>query len=391
MHLDGRILIGALFPIHYTGGNIYTCGDIKPYNGFQYSEAFAWAIDEVNKGSAGTAPVRLDGIKMGGVGLDDCSSEMQASNLVSTVHSQTLQLSKNGQTINPTNIHAWISYGSLTSMKVGEMLRQLQLPLVSPSATSVLLKDKVEYSTFYRTVPPDDKQMTGMAALLSKLRVSCVQTVHSGNIYGRTAFSQFRRAAKDKKLCIPACFEIDADGGNVNKTMVELAKSTTKVVLVIAEPEHVAKLLVAKKNVPSAGNLHFIGSENWGTLLALLRGYEAQASNAVTMKVEAPYIQEFTKYLSTKYATKYSRNPWFDEAFQIFYQCDLGSGKKYGKPCTNPSSTSFTTSPNFEQENWVVSTIDAVFAITQALNITLTEICGSYFSQGKGEWTYIQG
>ncbi|XP_064620109.1 uncharacterized protein LOC135483289 [Lineus longissimus] len=391
MHLDGQILIGALFPIHYTGGNIYTCGDIKPYNGFQYSEAFAWAIDEVNKGAAGSAPVRLDGVKLGGVGLDDCSSEMQASNLVSTVHSQTLQLSKNGQTINPTRIHAWLSYGSLTSMKVGEMLRQLQLPLVSPSATSTVLKDKVEYSTFYRTVPPDDKQMTGMAALISKLRVSCIQTVHSGNIYGRTAFSQFRRAAKDKKLCIPACFEMDADGGNANAIMVELAKSTTRVVLVIAEPEHVAKLLAAKKNVSAAGNIQFIGSENWGTLKAVVRGYENQAANAVTMKVQAPVIPEFTNYMSTKYATKNSRNPWFDEAFQQFYQCDIGSATKYGKPCINEGTTSFTMSPNFEQENWVVSTIDAVFAITQAIKITLTEVCGSYFTSGKGVCAQFAG
>ncbi|XP_064620108.1 uncharacterized protein LOC135483288 isoform X2 [Lineus longissimus] len=381
LHIPGDVLLAGLFPIHNSGSNIYSCGGMKPFNGFQYLETMAFAVDQVNNG---LAPVKLQNVTLGAVGLDDCSSEYLASSLVSSIHSGTLLLSKNGITVDRQKIRGLLTYGSGMSIKVQEIVRGLRMAQISPSSTSTRLNDPLLYPMFYRTVPMDDTQVRAIARLVKTVKWSCVQTVHSPTIYAKDAILAFKAAAKAEKICVSACYELFTDG-TYDQIIQKLADSSTKAVVVFAQADtYVRNLLEALRQAKlnKTVDLTFIASESWGQLKAVVRGYESVVPNTMTMKVQAPKVPGFDTYVQTLRVTTGSRpnrNPWFNEYYQMIFDCYLTDKSLYSTKCAS-TSQSLTTSAKYEQENWVVSTMDGVYAFTAALHTTLQQVCGNNYS-----------
>ena len=81
--IPGEILLGGLFNIHSKGDSPYSCNGINAADGYQYTEAFKYAIQKINDR---TAPINLRGIQLGGLMLDTCSSDLRIQNLVSSVY-----------------------------------------------------------------------------------------------------------------------------------------------------------------------------------------------------------------------------------------------------------------------------------------------------------------
>ncbi|CAG5126746.1 unnamed protein product, partial [Candidula unifasciata] len=48
---------------------------------------------------------------------------------------------------------------SSTATRVASLLRDVQVPIISMSATRAELSNTADYPTFFRTVPSDDHQM----------------------------------------------------------------------------------------------------------------------------------------------------------------------------------------------------------------------------------------
>ncbi|XP_074641006.1 uncharacterized protein LOC141898800 [Tubulanus polymorphus] len=366
MYIPGDVLIGGLFNIHWPGPTPYSCGDLKDFNGFQSSEAFAFAIKSINNG---TAPVKLNGVRLGGVGLDSCSSDFMAANLISGIHSNTVQLSNSSLTVDQSNIRGWVTYGSDITAKVAEIVGRLHISQISPSATSTSLSDVATYPTLYRTVPTDDIQTLAIAKFVRALGFTCVQAVYSRNIYGRSAIIEFKNNMLAQRLCLSSCYELSVS--NIGDVVAKLAGSTSKVVVVLADADkYVNQLLKEKQALANATNLLFIGSESWATIKKAVKGVEGAAENAMTMKVDFPVISNFTKYLSDKNPTNYKMNPWFNEYYQYVYGCNIG------QTC---ETSGLSDAPDFEQDNWVLSTINAVYAFGQAVHLTLEEECGANY------------
>ncbi|XP_074641004.1 uncharacterized protein LOC141898799 [Tubulanus polymorphus] len=368
LYVPGELLIGALFNIHWTGSSAYTCGKMKDFNGFQFSEAFAHAIDKINSGTAG---IELNGVLLGGVGLDDCSSDYLSTNLVSSVHSGSLKLKKDGKVIDYKNIHTWLTYGSYKSLKVNAILSRLNIPQVSPSATSEELQNERVYPTFYRTVPPDSVQAMAMAEFVKSMGWKCAQIVYAPNVYGLSGAVEFQKAAKALQLCLSSCYALESGDGSYDQIVAKLLTSSTKIVIVFANADqYVGRFLDAKAKNSNGKNLVLIGSESWGQLKSITAaGRAAAAENAFTIKIESPVVAEFNTYLQKKFLGSNKRNPWFDEYYQMMFNCVVG------KNCT--SNTAITSNAKYEQENFVVSTIDAVYATAQAINLTLKDLCGN--------------
>jgi hypothetical protein len=380
LHIPGDVLLAGLFPIHTSGRNVYTCGGIKPFNGIQYLETMAYAVDQVNSGKA---PIKLRNVKLGAVGLDDCSSEYLASSLVSSIHSGALLLSKNGNMVDRQKIRGWLTYGSGKSIKVQEIVRGLRMAQISPSSTSTRLKDTQLYPMFYRTVPMDNVQVRAIARLIKTVDWSCVQTVHSPTIYAQDAILAFKAAAKVERICVSACYELFTDG-TYDQIIQKLAESSTKAVVIFAQADtYVRNLLDALRQAKlnKTVDLTFIASESWGQLKSVVRGYESVIPNTMTMKVRAPKIPGFESYVQTLRVTVNVRDPWFGEYYQMMHGCYLTDKSLYPKKCA--SQTLPITNAKFEQENWVVSTMDAVYAFTAALDKTLKQVCGSTYKGKK--------
>ena len=66
-----------MFDVHKKGSNPFTCGQINTVYGFQLLEAFNYAIEYVNN-KTGPFNGKLNGVTLGGVGLDACQSATRA-------------------------------------------------------------------------------------------------------------------------------------------------------------------------------------------------------------------------------------------------------------------------------------------------------------------------
>lgn len=55
---------------------------------------------------------------------------------------------------------------SLPATQLQGLLTPLQIPQISPSATSTELSDETSFPYFFRTAPPDGQQAAAMAAIM---------------------------------------------------------------------------------------------------------------------------------------------------------------------------------------------------------------------------------
>ena len=80
-----------MFDVHHSGRGAFSCGEINVEQGWQLLEAFNFAISQVNAKKRVFRDL-LQGVTLGGVGLDTCQSPTRAANLVANVHSGLLPL-----------------------------------------------------------------------------------------------------------------------------------------------------------------------------------------------------------------------------------------------------------------------------------------------------------
>ena len=113
---DGDFIIGGLFDIHRSGPSPFSCGAVRMDRSYQYSEAFLFALDQVNSGKA---PVSVNGVTLGGLGLDVCSSGLRAASLVSDIHSGAYTIDD----MDPEKIIGWMSRDTGESLEVSDVTK----------------------------------------------------------------------------------------------------------------------------------------------------------------------------------------------------------------------------------------------------------------------------
>ena len=103
--IDGDILLAGVFNVHLQGETPFSCKGIRAVDGFQYTEAFKYAIEKIN---SKTAPVALNGVTLGGLVQDACSSDLRAANLATSLYSGAItRRGMDGMPIDINAIKGW--------------------------------------------------------------------------------------------------------------------------------------------------------------------------------------------------------------------------------------------------------------------------------------------
>ena len=355
--------------------------------GYQTLEAFQFAIEEVNK-KKGQFKDILPGVTIGGVGLDSCSSDVRAGNLVSNINNGLFKLEKRGITVNPNEIFAYIGGPtSDSSIYLSRILRTLQLPQISYAATSVQLNDRDRYSFFLRTVPADDKLVEAMTNFLNQNDIRYVQVVHTANNYGIRGSEVFNRIAEEQRICVAQTISFAdkgislADSAN-NIVSVLLEKPLANTIVIFAQPLYINELLKAINREPLAiqRKYRFVGASQWGKTWEAVRNVEHIAENSVSMAIQNSDIYEFNEYLKVKTLANHGHNPWFGEYYEKIFNCYLTEKKgDLFRPCRS-SSQSVVSAREYVQDDSVLNVINSVFATALALDQTLKQVCGANYT-----------
>ena len=333
MYVPGDIIIPAVFDIHYRGDSPYSCSDLRHVNGFQYSEAFRFALQVINNKQAGVA---LNGVTLGGLGFDGCTDPIRASALVTGMYSGAFpkpgtNLGEVGLQLN--DLAGWMTYDSESTINVATILQRFGVPIVTPGATSPMLDDKDMFTTFFRTIPSNSIVAEAMAKLSNLLGFRYVITINAPEDGSREGVRMFREYADTYGICIGASYEFETDG-SATQIMSYILQSTTSVVVVFSPPdEYIVELLNEKANNPRASDVIFIANMPWTT--------QARATSTpvgtINFKQDIDYdVEAFRLFLADQIPSMDHPNPWLREFYESFYQCNLAGTYKYNSVCLNP-------------------------------------------------------
>lgn len=190
--------IGAMTNVREKGDDPYTCGRVKT-DGLLYSEAFFWAIKKYAE-RAGLGN-NIPEISVGGFVMDSCS---RVEKTIEDAYSfETCRTKYNN--VSPRNTVAMFGpYSSAQSLAVAPLLGDMQVTVVSSTATSPELSDHVKYPYFFRTVPSDALQTEVIAKLMQYKAIKYVQVLHQNDAFGNGLYSAFikTQAVMNKDVCV---------------------------------------------------------------------------------------------------------------------------------------------------------------------------------------------
>jgi len=340
MYVDGDIIIPGIFDVHYRGGSPFSCNGMRVENGFQYTEAFRFALQKINDGSAG---VSLNGLRLGGLGFDGCMDQIRASALVTGMYSGAFpvpetDLANTGVTTG--DLMGWLSYDSETTINVANILKRQGVALVSPGATSPLLDDKAHFSTFFRTIPSLTLVAQAMAQLSNFLGFKYVITLNAPDEGNREAVRVFREIAGNHDICVGASYEFQTDGPE-RQIFNYLTDSSTKVVVVFASADRYIEQLIREKYTRGNMDLIFITSEPWTVPVKKVKPVGESpipATISFNMDGDAVYDDFLLHLESASIMLKDHPNPWFREYFESVMQCNLAGTYKYNQACQDTNA-----------------------------------------------------
>ena len=92
------------------------------------------------------------------------------------------------------------------------LLRLFKLPQISPLSTTISLSNKEQFDFFFRTVPPDSRQVQVMYNLVNLFNWTYVSIIYTADLYGESGFKALQRVFEESNssnICIansiPCC------------------------------------------------------------------------------------------------------------------------------------------------------------------------------------------
>ncbi|KAF8781700.1 Metabotropic glutamate receptor like protein [Argiope bruennichi] len=387
--INGDVILGGLMMIHEREDR-RICGPIMPQGGIQALECMLYTMDWINNQKD-----FLPGFKLGAYVLDDCDKDTygleQAVDFIkgsiSNIDDGTYRCPDGSS---PTIRHKRISgvlgaASSVTSIQVANLLRLFKIPQVSFFSTSPELSNKQRFEYFLRTVPSDTNQVDAMVQIIQRLNWTYVSILYEESNYGIQAFTVLEELLSKIEICIAVKERLTKDSGVagdsyydniVNKLM---AKPSAKGVIIFGSDQEVAGVMRAIRRNNCTGLFSWIGSDGWSARSLVFDGHESQVEGTISVQPRAHPVEGFDTYFQSLTVYNNSRNPWFIEFWEHFFNCKWpGSSitpyNQFTKVlCTGEEVMSPETGYEAEKQLQFVS--DSVMAFAHALKGLHADVC----------------
>ncbi|XP_069816446.1 extracellular calcium-sensing receptor-like [Dendropsophus ebraccatus] len=207
MSLDGNIIIGAVIPVYsdkvyktisYKEGPGPTICKTFKLDTYQRAQAVHFAVEEINKNTN-----FLPNLTLGFQIFDSCLVFQRA------VSGALHLLSGHGQPVpnyrwnQDTRLAAVIGESSSTnSIVLAHILGPYRYPQISHFATSSLLSNRIQFRSFFRTVPSDAFQSQGLAQLVLHFGWTWIGLVAIDDAYGQQGIQIVKRDILKAGACV---------------------------------------------------------------------------------------------------------------------------------------------------------------------------------------------
>lgn len=144
-------------------------------------------------------------------------------------------------------------------------LKCLILHQVSHLSTCACLSDKKQYPTFFRTVPSDHFQISGLVQLLKIFDWRWVGIVYAAGSYSDDGTAHFVKEAEKEGICVEYRLRFDVESGKKSTAIIKaLQESSSRVVLLFMSLFKTKNFLNVMEN-HNITDKQWLGSESWIT------------------------------------------------------------------------------------------------------------------------------
>ncbi|XP_065222345.1 metabotropic glutamate receptor 5-like isoform X2 [Planococcus citri] len=380
-YIQGDYMIGALFSVHENPllvkndhYNPLACGDVLEYRGIQRVEAALFAVESINKDRS-----LLPGITLGINIKDDCESESIA------VHQVMDILQKSDQSNNPkeTNLRANVnSHTNETSLllsilgpgtssltaTVQNYMKVFKIFQIGYAATSEEIMNALNYYHFISVVPSDYYQSYVVAKILKKNKWNYVSVAYSTGTYGRMGLHYLENFTLQLGICIAAREELFITNSidDNNQAFKNLARDKVKVIVCFCEKFAVRNLLQSIRSLGLAGQYLIIGTDGWSSNYEVVKGYEEEAVGSLSVGIRTYPLPEFDQYYTKKNFLNNQINPWFEEFWQLKFNCTIKKGNESTDKA--PCSENQSLKQDYVPDSSIYHIIEAIYALARTLH-----------------------
>ena len=375
---DSDFYLGALTRVHFDIDGVQ-CSDEFSDRGLEETEAMLFAIDSINND-----PDLLPNITLGydirdycgveNIAIDDVIDWVLTSSLATShqERDQCTSVNSSGSLL-ATVIGA---YHSRVSGPVASLLRPFEIPQISYGSTSPALSNRLRYSYFMRTVPPDNVRSDVVVSIIKSQGWNVVSAVHSNELFGEFLIEEFRALAPKDGICLDLDEGINEDF--MDNDYAELARkiydSSTRVVLVFALEKYVQPFLKAINNIQPQKQFVWIAA-SWAESTSIQEEFGDALVGMLGVAPFAPITEEFTsQYYQQLTPSNNKRDPYFADYCNSFLS-------SIDEVCSN--NTSIANATGFALGTFSPFMIEAVYSAAYGIHNFLTDNCDIPFKWNR--------
>ncbi|XP_029963507.1 extracellular calcium-sensing receptor-like [Salarias fasciatus] len=333
LYEDGDVVIGGLFPIHYSPVAYLATFKTKPtpfmYKYFR-SRALRWvqtmifAIKEINRRSD-----FLPLLKLGFHIRDSCDDipvSLRASMLLVNGQPQRGISAESCAAVNRTVSPVIIGdAASGVSMALLRSLGSFQIPLVSYFASCSCLSNQREFPSFMRTMPSDAFQIRALARLVSYFSWTWVGIIGVESDYARFAIQLFLQESTRYGVCAAYThlYPVVLSQQALNELVDIIQASSSKVIINFCSESEMLVILeeIQYRNITG---LQWIASEAWSTGKSLWEKSGDILTGTLGFAIQrAEKIPGLKQHLTNLKPSHIRKTAFFAEFWEELFQCRL--------------------------------------------------------------------
>ena len=373
---EADFFLGGLFPIHSSSSDENTCDSVRmEFSGVEYAEAMLFALDSINSNIT-----LLPNITLGYDIRDTCSVDFVAidsgAEWVTNKITQTPCdcFVSTPQDVYPLLVGVIGPTFSKLSAPVATVLRPFDIPQISHVSTSSSLSNRESYSHFLRTVPPDNLQAAVIVSILKEMKWTLVSALHSNEIYGETGMEEIRNAIEYTTIRMDLDESIEETFSE--KDYAELAeklatKSVANVVIFFSLPTFAYNFFRQLAKIETDRKFLWIASDGWAESQDIQYSFVDEVAGMLGIVPFAEPSKAFDDYFSQLTKQTNTRDPWFDEYCDAYLQRSPSVTSE--QACL--STEAIPEFPEYDQNVYVPSVIDAVYSVAHGLQEFLSDNC----------------
>ncbi|XP_072551877.1 extracellular calcium-sensing receptor [Salminus brasiliensis] len=376
--VDGDLIIGGIFSFRTRQGGyidsfrsmpeVRPCWDLS-FSEFQFAQTMMFAVGEINKNAN-----ILPGVSLGYKIYNNCGSMDILRSAITLVSGQERSTTTTTTTVKckPQTVQAIIGHsGSTPTMSFARTVGQFHIPVISHFATCACLSNRIEFPSFFRTIPSDDYQSRALAQMVKHFGWTWVGAISNANDYGLNGIAMFIKAAHEEGVCIEysAAFESTGPYDEILHIVDIIKHSTSKVIMAFMSHREI-KVLVEELYKQNITGLQWIGSDAWITDSSLTESLgHSVLIGSVGFTVPRAQIPGLGSFLQEVNPSQFPSSTFLKEFWETVFNCSLThragvrmcNGSEHLKNVKNP----FTDVSDLRFTNNVYK---AVYAAAHALH-----------------------